>query len=63
MIRGISTSTALFHVPVAVAGQVRHDGGIMQDVAARRDGNAAGPEGSVERMLDQGLDLRTAVSR
>lgn len=51
--------TAMFHILVALADRDRHGYSIMQDVAARTDGqvrlSAATLYSSIRRMLEQGL--------
>src|SRR5271155_3506853 len=50
---------AVFHILIALADRDRHGYSIMQDVAARTDGNVRLSAGtlysSIRRMLEQGL--------
>src|SRR6266545_3805119 len=54
---------ATFHILLAVAGEDRHGYGIIQDVAARTDGELKLSAGtlyrSIQRMLEQGLIVET----
>lgn len=54
---------ATFHILLALAGEDRHGYGIIQDVAARTDGELRLSPGtlyrSVQRMLEQGLVVET----
>lgn len=54
---------AAFHILMALAEEDRHGYGIIQDVAARTDGELQLSAGtlyrSIQRMLDQGLIMET----
>jgi DNA-binding PadR family transcriptional regulator len=54
---------ATFHILLAVAGEDRHGYAIIQDVAARTDGELRLSAGtlyrSIQRMLEQGLIVET----
>jgi DNA-binding PadR family transcriptional regulator len=55
--------TATFHILLALADQDRHGYGVIQDVAARTNGDLKLSAGtlyrSIQRMLDQGLIVET----
>jgi DNA-binding PadR family transcriptional regulator len=55
--------SATFHILLALAGEDRHGYAIIQDVAARTDGDLKLSAGtlyrSIQRMLEQGLIVET----